>query len=140
MNYQIGQKLYYGCVQDGKTELWEYIITAKRAGKLHCIHKCSATWVKKSKKHFDYGWSSSIPSYFRDSVNVGEVFVGKETTPLKAWYAAKKYLLARRERFREREKINKHTDIYKEIEEEFEIDLKAIKRRIAMHKRKTKKV
>ena len=34
------------------------------------IHKDSSTWVKKSRKHFDWGWADYIPDYMQDTFSL----------------------------------------------------------------------
>ncbi|MCK4544881.1 hypothetical protein KAU43_05030 [candidate division WOR-3 bacterium] len=45
-------------------------IKEKGAMTVFLVQKNSSTWVKKSKKHFDYGWDNSIPDLYRKSFTI----------------------------------------------------------------------
>lgn len=53
---------------------------------VNLTRKTSCTWVKKSRKHFDYGWASSISDRDRLQFILGSEFLplGIYTTPLQA--------------------------------------------------------
>jgi hypothetical protein len=80
---KVGMSIWYvyAYPEDG-IELWEYVVKSirKKTRKswekhpdivmpliVRIVHKCSATWVKQSKKHFDWGWAKNIPSVFQDT-------------------------------------------------------------------------
>lgn len=93
MNYKTGKILYHVYVDsdDGKFFLSEYIVRTVRGGYAYAVKKENGTtWVKKSKKSGDFGWSDSIPSYYREKTKVGEPFCGLQTTKLAAYRAALK--------------------------------------------------
>lgn len=61
---------------------------------VYFIHKINGiTWVKKSRKNFDYGWDSNIDDLYRVSLTLDECTkngppYGLRTTKLQAYYSA----------------------------------------------------
>ena len=94
LNYRIGQELYRVCVyeDDGQSKMDQWRIRSKRRSRVYAVLVAPWTWVKRSKKHGDYGWATSIPSWCRESTEDGEPFTRLYTTKLQAWRAAKRSL------------------------------------------------
>ena len=67
MKFKVGQILYvaYYDIDTCKVESVQWEIRTIRGGRATAIEKNSETWIKLSKKNFDWGWSPSIPSCFR---------------------------------------------------------------------------
>lgn len=56
------QAHYFG----DKPEIEEWVYRSKRNDSGYMVNKIpNITWVKKSRKHFDYGWADNIPHYCR---------------------------------------------------------------------------
>lgn len=53
---------------------WVISIIRKRYGtlRIYFIRKDSLTWVKKSSKHYDYGWADNIPYYSRQWITIDD--------------------------------------------------------------------
>ncbi len=57
---------------------------------VNLILKDSVTWIKRTKRHGDWGWAYSIPNEYRRQFLLGETPFGLFTTPLQALKDAKK--------------------------------------------------
>ena len=60
---------------DEGVELWTYVLRTIKKNRwgtktAYFVQKTSYTWVKKSSKHWDYGWASNISSYNRNEVSL----------------------------------------------------------------------
>ena len=93
MKYKVGQELY-SCWADcdtGRINVSVYKIRTIRGGYVYAILLLKyVTWVKKSKKHYDWGWDDSIPGWLRRKVKVGEKFTDIFTTKRQAYLDCKK--------------------------------------------------
>ena len=86
---KIGQSYFrISADDDGKTDWGEYVVRTIRGGRVHAIWKTSFTWVKKSSKHFDWGWADYIPDWCRESWRVGDKPQYVHSTKLQAINAA----------------------------------------------------
>lgn len=97
MTYVKGQILYDANVSaDEDTgrlrgSLDEYEIRTIRGNKVYSTKKIvGITWIKKSKKHFDYGWASSIDPVFRRMIRKDDNTPALGTTKRGAWVACKR--------------------------------------------------
>lgn len=82
MKFKKGMVAWSCWTLDGKVDWEEWILRSFRRGnktssgyqpsqRAYFVQKIPGiTWVKLSKKHFDYGWAKSIPSYYRKSAYV----------------------------------------------------------------------
>ena len=69
--------------EDFELSTSEYIVRTIRGGRVYATDKIKGvTWVKKSKKHFDWGWSSNVPPWLRRSTDQGVPFYSLYTTKL----------------------------------------------------------
>jgi len=99
--FKVGMVVWSCWVYEGKVEMEEWILRTIRRPKRERWHSSQCppekrayfvqkvpglTWVKKSKKHFDYGWAKNILSYYRREVRLGkgELPYGLYTTKLQA--------------------------------------------------------
>ncbi|GEM_PF-5871865 len=106
MKYKIGETLWL-CTLDDETgrpsSYDQFVVRTKRGGKFFAVLKEKGlTWVKKSKRHGDWGWDDSIPDYCRYSCKVGEKFEGLERTKPHALRTAKRLRAAREKRMQKR--------------------------------------
>lgn len=70
--------------------LVEWVVRSVRSGRIFAtLKEPGVTWVKQSKKHFDWGWAKSIPRYCRESWRVGAESFRLRKTKLAAWQKAR---------------------------------------------------
>ncbi|MEH6474437.1 MAG: hypothetical protein V7727_02055 [Sneathiella sp.] len=55
---------------NGTADFDEYHLRTIRGGQAYFVKKSTETWVKKSKKHFDWGWSDFISHWNRETVRI----------------------------------------------------------------------
>ncbi len=67
---KVGAEMYSACIAGRSAYLSLYVVTVIRKGKVHLVRKNSSTWVKKSKKHYDYGWAKRIDSWDRETFDL----------------------------------------------------------------------
>jgi len=94
INYRVGQRLYTVFVDvAGTCSMGKYVVRTIRAGRVFAIlYAKDITWVKKSKKHGDFGWAANIPECCRRSAPIGQQLYYLHTTKLQAWRRALKEL------------------------------------------------
>jgi hypothetical protein len=90
----VGNRLWEAMTMDGKTTKQEWLLRTvrlrKSAGReyivLYYVAKINGvTWVKRSKKHGDFGWATIIPRHSRKRVYIhraSELKPGKIPCPL----------------------------------------------------------
>ena len=87
-NYKVGQELYW-CYFDeetGKCELDTHKVRTIRGGMVYVIEFVKGvTWVKRSRKHFDWGWADNIPRVRRSRCRQGDKFAILHTTKRQAY-------------------------------------------------------
>ena len=69
---KVGDTLYHALAMDGSVHVIEYRVSVIRSGIAHVVRFDRSTWVKKSKRHGDYGWADNISSMDRDRVSMTE--------------------------------------------------------------------
>lgn len=82
MTYKIGQTLHwcYADSDDGVVETGIAIVTSFQKGYVHAVNKNKYTWVKRSTRHHDWGWSNSISRYDRHKAIIGRPLYGLYVT------------------------------------------------------------
>ena len=121
----VGDQLFKATAMDGKLEFDLYVVRSKRRGYWHLIQKNDCTWVKRSKKHLDYGWDTSIDPVWRDRHPVDQP-ISKHFSLATTKIAAARKCLATLRKSRERWKDAEWAD-------EDEADIKALSRYIKRH-------
>lgn len=87
--YKVGQELYWVFFddEDGKCELVIYKVRTIRGGVVYAVEFIKGTtWVKKSRKHFDWGWADNIPGRCRSRCGQGDKFTLLHTTKRQAYH------------------------------------------------------
>ena len=103
MKYKLGETLHSCYIDDetGRASYSQYVVRTKRAGRFHAILKDQCTWVRSRKgKDKTMKWADSIPSWCRESCEVGEKFTSLFRTKRQALAYAKKCLAAMEKRRR----------------------------------------
>ena len=120
MKYKVGQILFQAWTDvDPDTNrlsggINEYQVRTIKGGHVYAIQKeKGVTWVKRSKKHFDWGWSDNIPYYYRKNWKVDEAPRDVYTTIRGAWVAHLKTMRWWEERWKNRGEDL--TDVRREI-------------------------
>lgn len=156
-----GQTLLLCYALDGKIEFEEWIVRSiqNRTRRGIIIYKYkrivvylvrkikNVTWVKRSKRHFDWGWAKNIPSYCRmkfylDEDGLADSWRLPYTTKLQA---ARACLQSEKEMLAEHEKHLEHALTAEEAAEteediiEYRKGVAAAKRAITREQRKAKK-
>ncbi|WP_298983388.1 hypothetical protein [uncultured Roseibium sp.] len=75
MSVRVGDQYWHAYYNEDadKIEWCDYRVRTIRGGYVYAIQKVdNITWGKRSKKHGDFGWLKSIPSYCRERWRVGE--------------------------------------------------------------------
>ena len=69
---KVGDTLYHAMAMEGSVHIDEYRISVIRKHIAHVVRFDKFTWVKKSKRHGDYGWADNISSMDRDRISMTE--------------------------------------------------------------------
>ena len=87
MKPKVGQSFWSAFVYEGKVDIEEWVVTSVRRkcvwkqirnegskyqNTVYLTRKTRHTWVKKSRKHFDYGWAKNISRRDRGQVIYGD--------------------------------------------------------------------
>ncbi len=159
-------RVFWKCsVFDGKIDFEEWIVrsiqnrtfkpmtfrlvgTPLKTVVAYMVHKLKGvTWVKRSKRHFDWGWALNIPPSFRlkfylDEDGLADGWKMPYTTKLQA---ARACLQFEKEMLAEHEKHLEHALTAEEVAEteeditEYRKGVAALKRAITREQRKAKK-
>lgn len=155
MKPKIGQSFWDLYVDDGKIEFFEWIVTSIRRHKVpysyyqtefraHLIRKSSYTWVKRSKKHGDYGWAKNISRYDRYRLTLNDdksIAISSQdrmfTTKLKCLYHEEKYIRGLiKKGFESFDAVDGSKVTVAEQLEECNRNMRAVKRRITLERKR----
>lgn len=80
MNFKKGDVLYSGYLgismetnKHYSKSIKQYHVTAIRNQRVFAVEKNEITWVKQTKKHFDYGYSTNIPKWYKIDFDIDNV-------------------------------------------------------------------
>lgn len=68
--YKVGNIRWTFIFYQGKGHFHEWHLRTIRGGYIYFIRKNEFTWIKKSKKHFDYGWANNISCWEKMKIKI----------------------------------------------------------------------